>query len=39
MAVQECSAVNGQGIWEGMDKLIAMFEERKVVKNDQNGSA
>lgn len=27
--VQECSALNGQGIWDGIDQLILMFEERK----------
>jgi hypothetical protein len=29
ISVQECSAVDGNGIWEGIDKLILMFEERK----------
>ena len=27
--MQECSAVSGIGVWEGIDKLIDMFEERK----------
>ena len=25
VAFQDCSALNGQGIWEGMDRLIVMF--------------
>lgn len=34
--VQECSALNGQGIWEGIDQLILMFEERKLTNAQKN---
>ena len=29
IVVCECSAKTGLGVWEGIDKLIEMFEERK----------
>jgi hypothetical protein len=28
--IQECSALNGVGIWEGVDKLVTIFEEKKI---------
>lgn len=32
IAVQACSAVTGEGIWEGMDQLLLMFEGEKQKK-------
>lgn len=29
IAVSKCSAINGDGIWEGIDQLITIFEKRK----------
>jgi GTPase SAR1 family protein len=28
--VQECSALNGVGVWEGVDKLVSIFEDKKM---------
>lgn len=28
-AVQECCAMTGDGVWEGLQKLVQMYEERK----------
>jgi len=29
IATNKCSAVKGEGIWEGIDLLIEIFEKRK----------
>jgi small GTP-binding protein len=39
VAFQECSALTGDGIWEGVDRLIAMFEERKHVSDSGGAGA
>ena len=28
ISVQDCSALTGEGIWEGLDKLIILFDEQ-----------
>ena len=33
MFTEQCSAVTGEGVWEGMDKLIAVFENRRQGKH------
>jgi len=35
ITVQECSAKTGFGIWEGIDRMITMFEERKISADEQ----
>ena len=30
---EQCSAVTGEGVWEGIDKLIAVFENRRQGKH------